>query len=167
MSNSIPAGPLADFFAPQMGKEPVALLTLQHPDFPDVARISSGGVRVSDSPLVYEFESNGETYTFTPFANRLPDDIDQRGPVAQLVVENVSRDLVAFARSVTTRGTCQIQLVDGTDGDLVIRDFPDLDIMQCSYNAGSITFELSLDALNEVAYPADLMTPANCPAMFA
>lgn len=167
MSNSIPAGPLADFFAPQMGDEPVFLLTLQHPDFPTVARISTSGTRVSDSPLIYEFVSDGETYTFAPVGVKSPDDIDERGPVAQLVVENVSRDLVAFARSVTTRGTCAIQLVDATDHDLVIRDWPEFDIMRCGYNANTITFELGLDALNAVAYPADTMGPSTFGAIFA
>lgn len=166
MSNNIPAGPLANFFAPEMGDEPVWLLTLEHPDIVGVARISSSGTRVSDSPLIYQFVSIGEVYTFAPFGMKAPDDIDERGPVAQLVVENVSRDLIAFARSVTTRGTCAIQLVDATDHDLIIRDWPEFDIVRCNYNATVITFELSLDALNDVAYPADTMGPATFPALF-
>lgn len=153
--------------AQETGEVPVVLLTISHPSFPDIARLSSDPTtRLSEAPLKYGTVSRGQTFIFAPFSTALPDDVDQRAPTARFMIENVSRDLVETIRSVSTPATASIELVLASSPDDVEMEFPAFDIRSANYNANIMTLELSIDALTDEPYPAGNFDPSAFPGLF-
>lgn len=154
-------------YSQETGEIPVVLLTISHPSFAEIARLSSDPTtRLSDTPLQYGTVSRGQTYIFCPFSTALPDDIDQRAPTARLMVENVSRKLVEIIRSVSSPATASIELVLASSPNSVEIEYPSFDIRSASYNANIMTLELSIDALTEEPYPAGNFDPSAFPGLF-
>jgi len=148
-------------------KFPVVLITLQHPDIPGIARLSSDPTeRLSETPLRYGTESNGHIYLFAPMSVQLPDDVGERAPMARIVIENVSRELVERARSVTTPGTASIQVVLSSSPNDVEYDTPEFDIRGFRGDAESLTLELGLDSLTDEPFPAGVFAPSGFPGLF-
>lgn len=146
---------------------PVVLLTIAHPDFADTLRISSDPTtRISTTPLLYGTVSDGNTFQFCPLSISLPDDMDERAPTARLGVENVSQVLVELVRSVTTPGTCTIQMVLASSPDTVEIEWPTLDIRGVQFNANLMNFEFGLNALDDEPFPAGIFAPSGFPGLF-
>lgn len=153
--------------AQESGETPIALLTFEHPDFPGPLRLSSDPTtRLSENPLQYGTVSDSETYLFCPMSIQLPDDMDERAPNARLAIENVSRELVAFIRSVTTPGTCRIVVVLASAPDTVEVEWPILDVKGVQYNANILTVELGLDALETEPFPSGAFVSSYFPGLF-
>lgn len=156
------------FTAQESGEVPVVLMTFEHQDFAGPLRLSSDPTtRLSEDPLQYGIVSNGDTYLFCPMSVQLPDDMDERAPAARLMIENVSRELVAFIRSVTTPGTCRIVLVLASDPDTMEVEYPILDLRGVQYNADTLTVELGLDALDTEPFPAGAFVPSSFGGLFS
>lgn len=150
------------------GQVAVVLLTISHPVMSAPFRFSSDPTqRVSETPLIYGTFSRGNFYTFAPFSISLPDDVGERAPVAQIQIENVSRTIVELVRSVSTRATVRIELVLASSPDTVEIAFPQFDLNGVSYNADTVTLELSMDSLSTEPFPAGKFSPAGFPGLFS
>lgn len=153
--------------AAQSDMLPIWLITLAHPDFAGTLRLSSDPTaRISSTPLLYGTVSNGLTYQFCPMAVAAPDDIDERGPTARFVIENVGRELITLVRSVTTPGTCALRMVMSATPDVPEADYPLLDLRGVTYNAETITVEVGIDMLELIPYPAGIFAPSGFPGLF-
>lgn len=149
------------------GEVAVVLLTISHPMLPAPIRVSSDPTqRLSLTPVQYGTVSRGQTYLFCPLSVSLPDDVGERAPAAQIQIENVSRDLIALARSTATRATVRLELVLASTPDTVEVPFPQFDLGSVSYTADAITLELAIDSMTNFKYPAGTFDPASFPALF-
>lgn len=72
---------------PTSGTAPIYLLEITHPDLPQPVRV------VRDNQDV---ASNGNTFTALAFDIQPPDDKEQGAPRAQLVMDNVGRELTSW-----------------------------------------------------------------------
>lgn len=145
----------------------VVLLTLTHPDLPQPLRLSSyPAVRTSEVPLEYVTYSRGQTFRFFPFAIVIPDDVQERAPVAQLQIENVTRSLVALIRSTNISAVVAIELAVASALDEPFAEFGEFDLQRVTYDADVMTLELSTDALTDIPYPSGSFTPAGFPGLF-
>lgn len=154
--------------AQESGEVPVVLMTFEHQDFAGPLRLSSDPTtRLSEEPLQYGTVSDSETYIFCPMSIQLPDDMDERAPTARLSIENVSRELVAMVRSITTPGTCRIVLVLASDPDTIEVEYPILDLRGVQYNADTLTVELGLDALDTEPFGSGAFVPSYFGGLFA
>lgn len=88
---------LAQVSAPEAG---LILLELTHPSLSEPVRI------VND---VVDLVSNGHTYIGLPFKCVLPDDFDGQLPKAQLTIDNVGKELMAW-----------IETTSGGNGSIVV-----------------------------------------------
>lgn len=150
----------------ETGECAVVLLTLEHPSFAEPLLLSSDPTeRLSEDPLSYGTVSRGETYVFCPMGVSLPDDLGERAPAARLMVENVSRELVAVLRGLSSPGTARVEIVLASSPDDVEIEYPAFDIVRAQYNANTITLELSIDALTEEPYPAGAFNPSGFPGL--
>jgi len=153
--------------AQETGEIPIVLLTITHEDAAEPIRISGDPTeRLTTDPLVYGTTSRGETFTFIPFALSLPEDAEGTGPNARLVLDNVSRELIPLIRSIATPAQVLLETVMASDLDYVEVQFPSFDITKVSYDAASITLELTMDPLVTEPFPADSFDPANFPGLF-
>lgn len=154
-------------FGQETGEVPIALVTIEHADFPTPLRLCSAPIdRLSTTPLKYGLTSRGDEYLFCPMSIALPDDADERAPSAQLVIENVSRELVETIRSVSTPGTATLEMVLASSPDVVEIPYEDFEIRNAQYNADVITIEMSIAGLDEEPYPAGMFGPAGFPGLF-
>ena len=146
----------------------IALIELKHPDTVEIIRLSGDNTVLIDSTpeLIWGTISRGKTFYFRPLTLRLPSDIADRPPRMQLMVENVTGDMVAFAASMIQRGTCDLDIVVASDPNTVQIPFPILDIRGYSRNSNVITFDIGMDAAEDEPIPAAIFSPAGFPGAF-
>lgn len=151
----------------ESGEIAVVLLTISHPSLAEPIRLSSDPTaRISDVPLRYGTISRSQTYTFFPFVFQWPDDVGERAPVATIQLENVSRELIALIRSADSRATVSMELVLASSPSIVEQACPIFDLNNVSYNADTISLELSMDSYSTEPYPAGRFNPAGFPGLF-
>ena len=158
----------ASVHAPETGEVFIVLLTITHATTPaEITRVSSDPtVRLSDDPVLYGTASRGETFLFFPFDLRLPDAGGEAMPRAQLVIENVGRELIAAIRSVVEPAEILIELVCASTPDTVEASYPVLRVARVQYNAQTITCDLEYAPLTSEPYPAGSFTPGAFPGLF-
>ena len=145
----------------------ITLLTIRHPDFPDILYVSSDPTTlISSFPLKYGTVSNGHTFLFCPMNVLFPDDVEGRPPSARLEISNVGRELIELARSVTTPGTCDINCVLASAPNTIEVNYPVLDIQAMQATAATLVLEFGLDPLDVEPIPAGIFGPANFPGLF-
>lgn len=167
MSRTISALLRSALYSQESGEVAVVLFTMTHVDWPGTFRVCTDPTtRLSDTPLTYGIVSNGQTFTYHPMQVSLPDDIDERAPTARLVIDNINRDLVAFARTVQGPGACTIQIVLASTPNVVEITFPALDIRGVSGNDQALTVEFGIDALETEPFPAGKFVPSQFPGLF-
>lgn len=151
----------------ETGEVVVALLTIAHPSFVDVLRLSSDPtVRLGGTKLRYGTISRGNTYLFCPMGISMPDDIAERAPTARLMVENVSRELTTLIRQISSPGTATIEIILASSPNVVEIAYPEFDIRGALYNANTMTLEMSIDALTEEPFPGGTFNPSAFPGLF-
>lgn len=146
----------------------VVLLTIHHPDWADPIRVSSDPTQlISETPEEYATISRNLTFRYRPFSITLPDDVPDRSPRTQIVIENITRELIALVRGSPKRGvTMDIELVLAATPSFVEVAFYGFDLGQANYNASTITLDLSIDSMDTEPYPAGSFTPSYFPGLF-
>jgi hypothetical protein len=143
----------------------IVLITIHGPkELPDLLptpiRISSDPtILISEVPYVRGTISRGNTYLFVPFNTVLPDDKEEAPPVAQIVFDNVAREMIPLVRSISIPPRMTIEVVLASTPDVVEMTFPLLDVVGAQYDAGTIAIDLAIDALINEPFPAGSFTP--------
>jgi hypothetical protein len=154
-------------FAQESGEVPVFLVTITHPDLEAPIFLSTDPTeRLSLDPLVYGTTSRGDEYLYVGMAVTLPDEQDKNPPASKLVISNTTRQLIPLARSVTSPPSVKIEAVLASSPDTVELAVPALDMVGLTYDAGQLTFSLSIDALTTEPFPSGSFDPASFPALF-
>jgi len=111
--------------------------------------------------------SGGNVYTAYPFETNMPEDVDEREPVAEIRVDNVSRDLIDELRSIIDPLDVTLSVVtEGTPntiewGPLAMRS------SGASYDANVITIRLAYSAFTREPFPYLKFDNVNFPGMFS
>lgn len=146
----------------------IILLTLRTNDLPDAIRICSTPVeKFADlGENVYGCTSNGQRYLFLPFNIVLPQD-DKTGTVtAKLTIDNVNRQIVQYARETKSAINVDIQVILSNDLDAVELEFKDFKLTNVSYDAFTVSGDLSVDYLGLEPFPCGRFTPSGFPGLF-
>ncbi len=128
------------------GEAPVCLLEIEHAQLAQPVRV------VCDTD---DIVSNGDTYTAFAFQITLPTDLDNELPRAQLVLDNVGRELVQWIDSSFGGQGATVRAMQ------VMRDDPDtlefdmtLDLLAVQQNVAQISAGLGFDdTLNKAGLP--------------
>lgn len=147
----------AALYAPQTGKVFLHLLTIDHDDMP--AR-----VRFVDN--LDDITSRGNVYTAFPFRALLPADVEGELPTLDLVVDNVTRELVDEVRSIATPAEITIEVVIADTPDTVEVGPILLEVAGVSYDRQELRLSLVSERLMTEPYPAGLFTPSDFPFLF-
>lgn len=154
-------------FAQESGEVPVFLLTITHPALAAPILLSTDpSTRLSSTPLSYGTVSRGLTFLYAGVEVSLPDEQDRAAPASKLIVSNVTRDLVPLARSVSTPPSVKIEAVLLSAPDTVEMSWPAFDMSNLSYDAATLTFDLTIDALVTESFPSGKFDPASFPGLF-
>jgi hypothetical protein len=135
----------------------IPLLTITHPDTPDVLRFALDGVDVT---------SQGETYQAFPFDLVVPDDTEDRPPQANLTVGNVDRRLTALLESSPLPCKIDIEIVLASTPDTVEVAWYGMDLREVKYNAQTASGALNYEAMEREEYPKGSISPSYFPGAF-
>jgi len=152
------AGAKTALYAQQTDTALILLLTVRM-----VTGAATTTLRVTDVPG--GVTSRGQSYEFLPIRLRFPSDTEDGRPRAEIVIDNVHRDI-----GVSLRAAEQVEL----DADIVLSSDPEhveiswdrLRLIRASWDAGLITGTLGYDSSGDEPYPAQRFTPQTSPGVF-
>ena len=133
------------------------LLTIDHEGFSQPIRVSSDAV---------DTISREENFVTFPFELNLPDDREGQSPRASLIIDNVSREIVQALRNIDSAPTVLMEIVCGSDTNIVEASFPDFKLINVKYNALTIQGELTIEDFSAEPYPSGQFSPADFPSLF-
>ena len=135
----------------------LVLLTLSHPDLPDDIRIVN-----NTEPI----QSRGQDYVPLAFDIVLPSDTEERPPLAEVRIDNVSRDLTESIRSISDAPTATIEVIVASNPDEAVVSYTGFRLIGIGWDAADVTGQLVLDDISIEPYPAGRFTPASFPGLF-
>jgi hypothetical protein len=160
MARSLSVAALQALYSEESGEAFIMLLTLSHPTWPEVIRVSSDSV---------DTMSRGLKFTAFPFDIKLPNDDDRQPPAATLEIDNVSRDIVMGVRAIPPTSKpiqVKIEIVLASSPDTVEIAYTDFLLRDVQYDAYKVTGTLRWDDVLAEPFPGDQVTPATQPGVF-
>ena len=143
--------------ATETSKVFLVLLELSHPDLGAPVRLVNN---------TEDITSNGQVYTAFPFYARMPDDRDDREPVAELVVANATRELIDTVRTLQQALQARLSVILADTPSVIEWGPIDMEVKTVSYDANAVTFTLGMQAFAEEPFPYPAFTPPKFPGMF-
>ena len=170
LSSMSPAA-LKAVFSPDSDDDLIILLTIYDPSNESnvIARISDGftqRISESETDVLYGVISNGNEYTFLPMEITLPSEDEAQAPRCSIVMYDVTRYLTPIIRTITAPPRIKMELVLSKTPDVVEVSFSDFYISNFTYNADSVSAELSMIDYEREPFPKDSFTPSYFPGMF-
>ena len=153
-------------FAQETDSVFIILITLSSDELDDDIRLASDPFETLPVANVQGVESNGLEYIFIPFEISLPRD-DSTGTVsATLRIDNVEREIIAQARTITTPLSVKIQCVLSDDVDVVEMEYDYFSLSNLQYDAMTISGQLTLNYWGLEPFPSGRFIPSQFPGLF-
>lgn len=146
----------------------IVLLTLSNDDMEEPIRVCSAPVeKFTDlGENVYGVTSNFNRFVFLPFEIELPQD-DKTGAVsAKLTIDNVTREIVQYARQTRNVLNVTLQVILSNNLDYVELEYKNFKLRNISYDGLTVSGDLSIDYLGLEPFPAGRFTPSGFPGLF-
>lgn len=146
----------------------IVLLTLSNDNMEEPIRVCSAPVeKFTDlGENVYGVTSNSNRFVFLPFEIELPQD-DKTGAVsAKLTIDNVTREIVQYARQTRNVLNVTLQVVLSNNLDYVELEYKNFKLRNISYDGLTVSGDLSIDYLGLEPFPAGRFTPSGFPGLF-
>lgn len=157
MSRNVSQEALQALLAPQTQEAFLVLLTIDHDDLSVPVQVTSDAV---------ETTSLGRIFVPFPFEIVLPDQRENQSPRARLRLDNISREIVAAIRSISTSPAVLIEIARAADPDTIEASFPDFRFTNIVYDALTVEGDLSVENFTAEPYPARVFSPADFPGIF-
>lgn len=154
-------------FSQESGEVPIFLLTITHPSLTSPIYLSTDPTtRYSDDPPMYRTVSRTINFLYAGIDVTIPDEQDKTPPASKLTIQNVTRDLIPLARSVSTPPLVKIEAVLASAPDSVEMTIGALQMSNLTYDANQLVFDLTLDALTSEPFPSGTFSPAYFAGLF-
>lgn len=169
-------------FSPESDANLIMLLTIYSPTNPSqvLYRIADGFVddplnpgkalrlsTTTDDQVVYGVISGGQEYTFLPIQVTLPNEDESQAPRSSLVIHDVTRFLIPFIRQeLTGPANVKLDLVLSTSPDVVEASFTGFMITNITYNANTVSAELTMVNYDREPFPQHSFSPLYFPGLF-
>lgn len=158
-------------FSPEADSDLLFLLTIYDPVNPTtvVARICDGFTkRISETAdeVVYGVTSRSQDFIFLPMEISLPTEEEAQAPRCSIVLRDVTRYVIPIVRTIVGPPSVKMELVLSKTPDTVEASFTGFYISNFSYNADSVTADLSMIDYEREPFPMHSFTPAYFPGMF-
>jgi len=146
-----------NMFAEETADGLLALLTIDHPTLTTPIRVVHNTVDII---------SRGDSFTAFPFELVLPTSDPDSPPRAQLVIDNVSREIGQVIRQIPSAATVLIEVVRLAAPDELELSFPTLKLINIRLDVAKVTGDLISEDLQIEPYPAFTFSPAQFPGLF-
>lgn len=135
----------------------LALITIEHDDLAEPIRVVNNTENIT---------SGGDLYIGFPFDITLPDSREDAPSRAQLVIDNVSREIAQAVRTITSPPTVTIEIVRAADPDTIELVWPFFSLRNVKWDAMKVSGELVFEDFTNEPYPAGVFSPASFPGLF-
>lgn len=115
---------------------------------------------------VYGVVSSTVPYLFLPFNLTLPTEEQSAAPRCSITMNDVTKLILPAMREITTAPTVSIVLVLSATPSVVEATFPGFKMSGITYNANTISGELTVESLAVEPFPAHTFTPSYFPGLF-
>lgn len=166
MSRNLSPNAKRAVFSQQTDEVFIVLLTINHPSFTEPARVSSDPFELLPNANVRGVISNGIEYPFLPFTISLPQQDDTGTARATLAIDNIDRRIVAAARGANSALDVKIEIVLASDPDTVEMSIDKFKLEKVTYDAFTVSGELSVQYFDLEPFPSKRFTPSDFPGMF-
>jgi hypothetical protein len=168
---SLSPAALRAVFSPDADDDLLILLTIYDPFNEDqvVYRLADGYTkRLSENAaeVTYGVTSNTQDFTFLPMQISLPSEDEAQAPRCSIVMYDVTRFLTPIIRTLTAPPRIKLELVLSKSPDVVEVSFSDFYITGFTYNADTVTAELSMIDYEREPFPVHSFTPRYFSGMF-
>jgi hypothetical protein len=116
--------------------------------------------------VTYGVTSNSINYNFIPMEIVLPNDDNASAPRCTIAIHDVTRYLIPYLRNLTGAPSVSLSLVLSTTPNVVEATFTGFKLTNISYNANTISAELTMPSLEVEPFPAYTFTPQYFPGLF-
>lgn len=166
---SLSPAALRAMFSPDADDTLITLLTITGPGIATPIRLADGYTqRVSETAddEVYGVPSRGSNYLFLPLQITLPTEEQGAAPRCSITIHDVTRVLLPAVRTISSAPNVLLELVLSSAPDVVEASFAGFKMAGISYNADTISAELTVESLAVEPFPAHSFTPAYFPGLF-
>lgn len=169
---------LRALLSPESDANLVCLVTIYDPVNPNtvVARLSDNvgynldgsAYRISETAddIVYGLSSRGNNFIFLPLNISLPNEEHGALPHFNITIHDVTRQLIPLIRQFGSSPNVLLELVLSSSPDEVEASFPNFKMSSISYNANTITADLTIESFAVEPFPQHTFTPAYFPGLF-
>jgi hypothetical protein len=183
---SMSADAIKAVFSPEMDSDLIFLLTIYDPDYdpqnpndpehpdPVAARLADNFTqRLTQAPyaetateVYYGVVSNSQQFVFLPMELTLPSEEEAQAPRCSLTLRDVSGFVVPIIRGISGPPKVKMELVLSKTPDRVEASFIGFYINSFTYNADSVTAELSMIDYEREPFPMHSFTAPYFPGLF-
>jgi len=99
----------------------------------------------------------------------LPPDQEDLKIAAKIVIYDAEREVVDNLRFVSgerERINIKLEVIAASDPDTILQSVSGLEVVNVTYQAGSLNLEATIDNLLTEGFPRDSFTPGNFPGIF-
>lgn len=158
-------------FSPDADSDLLFLLTIYDPVNSEtpIVRISDGyTTRISENSeeVVYGVLSNSENFTFLPMEITLPTEEEAQAPRCTITLHDVTRYITPIIRTITAPCKVKMELVLSKSPNIIEASFSGFYITSFSYNAQTVSAELSMVDYEREPFPMHSFSPVYFPGMF-
>lgn len=158
-------------FSPEADSDLFFLITFYDPNNPNtvVARLCDGFTqRISETAddVVYGVVSRGNNYIFLPMEITLPTEEEAQAPTCSITLHDVTRYIMPIIRSLNGPPSIKLELVLSKTPDVVEASFSEFYMTGITYNADSVSAQLSMINYDREPFPMHSFTPLLFPGMF-
>lgn len=152
----------------------ITLLTIYDPDtnLPTIRLADNyierliGTGYTTDDEVIYGVVSRTNKFIFIPMQISLPTEEDNTAPKCSIVLNDVTQYLTPTIRTLSGPPKVLLELVLTSTPDVVEASFSGFYISNITYNADSVSAELSMIDYQTEPFPCFTFTPAFFPGMF-
>lgn len=161
-------------FSSETDENLIMLLTIYSVDSSSqvVSRLADGFTQritslTTDQEVIYGVTSRGNDYIFLPMVIGLPGEQETGVGNCSVTLNYVTPEAIELIRVQLTKPVqVNIELVLSSSPDIVEASFPGFYITNVSYNAESITFELTMIDYSREPFPCHNFIPSYFPGLF-
>lgn len=170
--SSLSANAVKSLFDIESDDTLITLITIKtNPDigvYQDIRLTDTAVSRISETAdeVVYGVTSNSLIYQYLPLQLTLPNDDAANAPRCQLVLHDVTRYIVPVIRGLTGPPEITLQLVLLKSPDAIEVSYSGFKLTNISYNASTVSGDLSIPSLEVEPFPMHSFVPAYFPGLF-
>jgi len=135
----------------------LVLLTITHDDITPIRVVNNNENITSDSNLFVAY----------PFEITLPDSTGDGTPSAQLVIDNVSREIAESIRNISTAPKVTISVIRAADPDTIEITFAPFTLRNVKWDMMKVSGDLSMEDIALEPFPIGQFSPAQFQGLFA